>query len=747
MPKWILLGCASLQVLMAGNAFAQDTESAGAADAMENPAALDAGINDIIVTATRTQTLASKTPAAITAIGGDNLVAAGVTNPTNLGEQVPNLSIDRANGLQITIRGVTSSDGTEKGDPSAAFMVNGIYLARPQTHDVSFFDIQRVEVLRGPQGTLFGRNTTAGLINVITNAPVHHFEGSLEGIYGNYNTGIVTGVINMPVTADIAVRAAVNYDRRDSYVKAGPAVTADLSPFRDNLSGRLSALYESGPARLLVVGDYSRIKGATVGGVQTSNLYSNFNTTGVTPIYDPVPGGTDAAFVQRAPITGPLGRDNTVWGALADFSYDLGPLTVNYLGAYRKFIRHEDLVTAAGSAQAAYPARADAEYRQQSHELRLSGTFGSVDAQAGVYFFRETGYQNYYLMGLLSPTPGTTGYIFGFPQNYVLSKSLAGFGQATLHVTDKLRLTGGFRYSHDDKARRGATVQCGSVACDQPGDRRSTNDAERSFSKTTWRAGVDYDLTSTTLLYGIISTGYKAGGFNDGCEVGTGPDCTLSASALYYDPETITSYEGGVKSRIAGDALSINMSVFHYDFSGIQLSQLSEICGGPCQVTTNAGQAKVDGVELESIVRPATNTRFNFAASWLNARYTEFMPTPTADWAGRKLDRSPTWTVVAGVEQIFPLANGGEFSASVRTRLSDSYYLAALGTLNQFRQPSYTKTDAFLTYNAPHKAWFIQGYIRNIENNAIVSGASSGTFASVTLADPRTYGVRTGIKF
>ena len=742
LSKWILLGCASLQVLVAGSALAQEADAAQDASATES-----AGLNDIVVTATRTQTLASKTPAAITAIGGDSLVSAGVTNPTNLGEQVPNLSIDRANGLQITIRGVTSSDGTEKGDPSAAFMVNGIYLARPQTHDVSFFDIQRVEVLRGPQGTLFGRNTTAGLVNVITNAPVQRFEGSLEGIYGNYNTGIVTGMINVPVNADLALRAAVNYDRRDSFVKAGPAVSSKFSPFRENLSGRLSGLYESGAARLLVVGDYSRVWGQTVGGVPASNIYSNYNTTGSAPIYDPVAGGSDAAFTQNAPISGPLGRHNTVWGVMADFSYDLGPVTVNYVGAYRKYDRHEDLALTTGNGLTAYGARTDAQYRQQSHELRFSGKFGSLDAQAGVYFFRETGRQFYYIEGLLAPTPGTTGYIFGFPQDSVLSKSIAGFGQATLHVTDALRLTAGMRYSHDEKARHGATIQCGTLDCDSPTDRVSTNNAARTFSKVTWRAGIDYDVAPGTMLYGIVSTGYKAGGFNDGCEIGTGSDCTLSARALYYDPETITSYEAGVKSRIAGDTLSINLSGFHYDFSGIQLTQASEICGGPCSVTTNAGKAKVDGVELESIVRPASNTRFDFAVSWLNARYTEFMPTLTVDWSGRKLDRSPSWTVTAGAEQTFPLPGGGEFSASVRTRLSDSYYLAALGTLNQFRQPSYTKTDAFLTYNAPDKAWFVQGYIRNIENNVIVSGASSGTFAGVTLADPRTYGVRAGVKF
>ena len=288
---------------------------------------------------------------------------------------------------------------------------------------------------------------------------------------------------------------------------------------------------------------------------------------------------------------------------------------------------------------------------------------------------------------------------------------------------------------------------CATTACNGPGDSRSRNDARRTFSKVTWRAGVDFDVNDRSLLYAVVSTGYKAGGFNDGCEAGTGAGCTLSASALYYEPETITSYEAGIKTRLAGNALRINMSAFHYDFSGIQLSQLSTICGGPCQVTTNAGQAKVDGVELETVVNPGPNTRFDASASWLNARYTQFFPTPTVSFAGRKLDRSPEWTVTAGVTQTFPLGNDGNVQVAARTRLSDSYYLAALGTLNQFRQPSFTRTDLTLTYNAPDQRWYLQGFVRNVENSIVVSTASSGAFAGVQIQDPRTYGVRTGFRF
>lgn len=715
--------------------------------AQEQPEAPQDG--DIIVTATRTESLASKTPIALTAVSGESLVSAGITNPTTLAEQVPNLSIDRANGLQITIRGVTSTDGTEKGDPSAAFMTDGIYIARTQAQEVSFFDIQRVEVLRGPQGTLFGRNTTAGLVNIITNRPkLGEFGGSLDVSYGNFDTQQITGVVNLPVSDGIAVRAAANYDRRDSYLIEGPAWTTSLDPYKKNISGRLSALFDLGEGELVLRGDYSSIKGMTINSVLTSNFFSGFSTSGVDPVYVGNSSNSETLRTLRAPFGGSIARDDSTWGILADLSYDIGPVTVNYLGSYREFKRHADGASILGAGVAAFRNRFDGNYWQNSQELRLSTNGdGPLKGQAGVYYFKEKSGIAFHIFGLLSPTPGTVGYAFGFPQDPTIAESWAGFGQLTYNVADTFRLTAGIRYSHDNKSRIGFTVRCGSVACDQPGDIRTPNVADRSFSKTTWRIGADFDLNDRTLLYGVVATGYKAGGFNDGCEVGTSAACTLPAEALYYDPETLTSYEIGLKTRFLDNAVRLNASAFHYDYKGIQLSQLSTICGGPCQVTTNAAAAKVDGIELEGVITPAPSSKFDFSVSWLNGRYADFFPTPAADWSGKKLDRSPSYVFTAGYTHTFELGNGGNIQAGVRTRVSDDYRLAALGTLNQFRVPGYTKTDLLLAYNAPGDRWHVQAFAKNLEDNIVVTTAATGTFATAQLADPRTYGVRAGFKF
>ncbi|MEC3909484.1 TonB-dependent receptor [Sphingobium sp. CR2-8] len=704
---------------------------------------------EIVVTATRNESLASRTPIALTAVSGESLLSGGITNPTALADQVPNLSFDRnAGGLQITIRGVTSSDVTEKGDPSAAFMADGIYIARAQAQEVSFFDIQRVEVLRGPQGTLFGRNTTAGLINIITNKPkFERFSGSFDAAYGNFDTQQITGVINVPISETIAIRAAANYDRRDSYLIAGPAWTAPLDPFKKNISGRLSALFDLGAGELLLRGDYSSIKGSPANSLLTSNFYSNFDTPGVDPIYVGTANARRLRTVSPS-FTGSIGRDNNTWGIVADLGYDLGPVTVNYLGSYREFKRRENDAYVLGGLGAVFPFRFNGDYWQNSQELRLSTNGdGPLKAQAGLYYFKEKSAVDLSVFGLISPTPGTFGYVYGFPQDPTISESWAGFGQATYTIAERFRLTGGIRYSNDKKSRDGFTIFCGTITCDEPGDAKIPNVANRTFSKVTWRVGADFDVDERTLLYGVVATGYKAGGFNDGCETGTSAVCSQPAEALYYEPETLTSYEVGLKTQFLNNAVRLNASVFHYDYEKIQLSQTSTICGGPCNITTNAAAAKVDGVELEGVIAPARSSKFDFSVAWLNARYAEFFPAPGFDWSGKKLDRSPTLAVTAGYTQTFELGNGGNFQAGVRTRVSDSYQLAALNTQNQFRVPSYSKTDLLIAYNAPDNRWYAQAFVKNLENSIVVSSAASGAIGTVQIADPRTYGGRVGVKF
>lgn len=718
---------------------------------------------DIVVTATREKTLLSKTPIAMSAISGDALRSQGVTNPTSISEVVPNLSIDRVNnGVQITIRGVTSTDTTEKGDPSAAFMLNGIYIARPQAQEVSLFDIERVEVLRGPQGTLYGRNTTAGVVNVISALPVlGKFQGSVDGSYGNYNTANATGVINIPAGDSMAFRAAVNYDRRDSYLHAGPSFNANMNPFKDNLSGRLSWLYRADRLSVSLVGDYSRINGTTNNNVPVSNFFTGYapTTAGTAPLYTAANANARTLLTNNTTFNTDLNQRNHTWGISGDVKYDFGLVSLNYLGSYRAFHRNEDNL-AQQSQTTAIPTTYKADYWQNSQELRLAtnGT-GPFKMQTGLYYFRENGVLNYTQLN----TPAGTTNTFQFQQNPVKAESYAAFGQASYAVLPSLRLTAGVRYSHDDKSRIGQNVACAQVVCTATEINPAltagvtVNNAEIKSGKVTWRGGVEYDVNNRTLLYGTVSSGYKAGGFNGGCQAGT-PGCSGSTqritTALYYQPETLTAYEIGLKTRFADNKVRLNVSAFHYDYSNLQLTGLV-VCtttGVLCSNTVNAAAAKVSGVEVETTLQPSRTDRVSFNVNYLDAHYSSYTPTFAAtstsvNWSGVKLDRAPTWTASADYVHTFWLANDGNVEAGVHTRMSDRYYLQSLAQVIQFRQPGFTKTDATLTYNAPGRRWYLQGYVKNIENAIVITTAGGGNAGVVAVADPRTYGARAGFKF
>lgn len=727
--------------------------------AMIPPALAQSNVSEdeIVVTANRTETALSRTPVAVTALSGDDLLSSGITNPTQIQDRAPGISIDRASssGLQITIRGVSSADNTEKGDPSASFLLDGIYLARPQAQDVSFFDVSRVEVLRGPQGTLYGRNATAGVVNVITALPTHEFEGSFNAAYGDYDTRQATAVLNVPVTDTFALRAAVNYDYRDTYLnRPGPI---DGSPDRDNLSGRLTALFNIRPNLELVVrGDYSAIRGAGAEILPLANLYA-------TPLIPPAPGqagvnptylnpSAEAARTVSYALPTIPDADNSTWGLSAELGWDISDrFKLTYLGAHREFDRDELTNTEFFSGLRA-DVTFDGAYWQDSHEARLAYEGEQLRAQAGLYYFHEESDIETNLFGLLNPTPGADGYVYGFVQSPTIAESVALFGQGTFDVTDRFRMTAGVRYTQDDKSRLGVVLV--HATTDDPVDFTSgpdnpiadrRNDAAVRYEQTTWRIGSEFDVSPTTLLYTSVSTGYKAGGFNDGCGAGA-PDCFSAQpeSALYYDPETLTAYEIGLKTRLLGDTLRLFANYFHYNYRDLQLTSANLVTN--TQQTNNAGRAEIDGVEIEALIRPSEHDQVNLAFTWTDAAYTDYQIVPGVNLAGLPLDRAPELVLNVGYDHTFPLQNGANLVFGVNSKLSSEYFILSPGLRAQFRQPDYTRTDVSATYHAAGGAWYVQAFGKNLEDSVQVSYANDLP-AFATLAPPRTYGIRVGVDF
>jgi len=790
------------------------------------PAADAASPGDIVVTATRDKTLLSKTPIALTAISGTSLRDKGIVTPTALGEQVAGLSIDRTNGLQITIRGVTSTDGTEKGNPSAAFLLDGIYIARPQEADVSFQDVDHVEVLKGPQGTLYGRNTTAGVINVITNRPSFGKVAAGGNIsYGNYNAFNVDGFVNLPATDWAAFRLSASFDTRDSFVKGVANDPTYNKNFRSNVSLRGQGLFKLGAdGDLLIRGSYSKLNGSRDSQVPTDSFYTfskdatsagntaadqadvatlrpNLNTSTVLAQTSTLPSFTTAnasgfsvqqygGGYQGSPK---IGVNDVAYNIDAEFNYNFGPVKTTYLGSIRQYTAHENTYCCGGSA-----ATFDGDYTQQSHELRLASTGnGPFKIQGGLYYFREESRIAFYIYNL---APGFFQRdIYGFPQ-HTISSTKGAFTQATFRPIEHLRLTAGARYTADDLNRYGHTVHTNSLS-GQPlaggpitldpaaGPARSfVNDGDIVSKKLTWRLGFDADV-GKGLLYGSIATGYKEGGFGDGCSTGLsgqslvssqGERCDASTltnpalpfnkvtnplkyadqQAIYYQPETLTDYEIGYRGTIT-KGVKIDTNVFYYDYQNLQLSAIIPVNDALQTVTTNAGKASVLGWEFETQLNPVKDLNLTLGFDLTDGHYKVFCPSgltngvcganangQIANYAGQKLDRTPASVFYGSASYKFDLGGSGDLVASVGTRISGAYSVTVFGEngsyWTKFWTPSQSKTQASLTYNGPDHRYYVTGFVKNIENKVALVTVGGG---QVTLTDPRTYGIRAGFKF
>lgn len=733
MRKDFLLALICISPLIPAQALAQQSQQ-------RTSQADDQADDAIIVTAQRRAQASQDVPLAITALGSEKLQEEGVRDITNLGDLAPSLSITSGGGSpQVFMRGIGSTNTNANGDGAVAVHIDGVYLARANALNAQFYDLARIEVVRGPQGTLYGRNATAGAINIITNQPRFDLEGAAALEYGNYNTLVTSGMINAPVGDTIAVRAAFQTVRHDGYLRTvpgAPGLAGNDRNDQNDVSGRLQVLFK--PTERLSItarGDFTHLGGAGT----AANAY-------------PLPTGNPYESTAKLNVS----RDDRIFGGGIEANYDLDFATLTYLAGYRELklnIVSENLTP--GNNRPVYVKN---RQKSSSHELRLAGETAGLEWVVGAYLFNEKNIDdvNISLAG---------GTVLKILQNPIKAHSFALFGQGTYSVTDKLRLTAGLRYTEDTKSNRGGTfitLPDGTVIT-----RIGTNIADASWKSTNWKLGLEYDLGSHSLLYAQAATAYKAGGYFDGVAPNT------------YDPEDIIAYEIGSKNTFLGNKLVLNLSAFYNDYSNLQVSAVETIAGEAALVTRNAGVAKIYGIELETNYRVIRNGTFSFIGSWLHARYNEFtlqngdpfvnnpvnanvqrcysadysQPAPRrGDFSGCRLARTPEWSFTTGYTQRFNLGNGGAIEAQAQTRFESGKNLEFHGFANNY-QRSFTKTDLSLTYVAPDEAWRLQAYVRNLEDKAVKTistpNAQTGdpTNGTADYAPPRLYGVRLSATF
>jgi iron complex outermembrane receptor protein len=650
----------------------------------------------VVVTANRKKQTIETAPLAISVLKGSELTQQGVSTPQDIVNSVPSVQ----NGVAgFAIRGIASGDNTEKGDPSTAFSVDGVFISRPQLQTFGMYDLERVEVVKGPQGTLYGRNATAGAINVITAKPVLAEEGSIGGEVGNYGTKKLQFMKNTQLSEDSALRVAGSINRRDGFTPTQDGTKALDS--RNDGSVRAKFLKNLGAdSNILVTVDHSEE-----------------NDTGVARLpLDRGLSGDVNQYYQNPGQDGFYKLKTTGAAVEANVNTNVGMLT-SITGYRTTSVNGNQLF---GDLGGNYGIE-DWKNNQFSQELRLaSNSSGALQWVAGLFYAREQTdtTPNVYLP-FISPST-----VLNWNLNATSSTS-AAFAQATYSLEPNTRLVGGVRYTQDKKEREGTFTGFGSV---QP------YNAAVSYNKINWKLGAEHDLPNKALLYGSVSTGYKAGGFNDG-----NPQ---TVPALYYNPENLTAYEAGIKGRFLDRRLYLSASIYHYDYRDLQLSSIPPTGG---ILTLNAGRAAVNGIEAEGKWKASEVDTIDFSVSLSNAQYKQYLPQGAGgpSWEGKSLDRSPKASGRIGYSHDF-VTNGGKFTAGIATKYSGSYVLSDFNIPTQYTQKSFWRTDLSLAYRPMNEKWNIQMYVKNVENKRQLA---INQFGTMTLTDPRTFGVRAQYHF
>ncbi len=633
----------------------------------------------MLVTASRRTTTLQKYAGSATALTQQDMDRKGIKSVKDVANATPSVEIGtQESNVEIYIRGVGTDNNTELGDPTVATHIDGVYIPRPRGIGAMLFDTERLEISRGPQGTLRGRNAVAGSLNIITAKPVLGEwlgEGSFQ--LGNYSQRLGRGMVNVPLGDTLALRVAAFGEVHDPfYENAGPIRTITPSESADVLAYRGTLLWE--PLDILsvtVAGDYAQ-EGGT--GYSGSN-YNDALQDGILPEEVPDP----RAVIYRGPQPS---QHLEHWGVRGNADLDLDLFHIEYLGSYRQLSYEQ---TSAGNAGVQFPGREppglddwgtsywDTGSKSVVQELRLyAPDTARLRWTLGGFFFNEE--QVTFLGSAVDNPGGYAGNEYNMPS--VKNRSYAGYLDAIFDILESWRATGGIRLSTESKSRDG--IGYGYVISGLPPMTRFGTEGFRfkAFDRTDYtsggggmfddflngiarfgerdnideaimndpgvmlsqsalleqhgkydatfvdfRVGTDYDLTPDNLLYVLFSTGHKSGGFNDNAVIDG------VSVAPTYKPESLYATEIGSKNKFVDGNLVTNLTAFWYHYTDQQFRSIQEVippgredqAGSATSVLFNAAQSRVLGVEAEVAARLPAGLHLDLAATFLDARFTE----------------------------------------------------------------------------------------------------------------------------
>ncbi len=722
-------------------AWAQDAQAPGEpeeASAAEQSAPTSAEDSDgmIVVTATRRAGTTFDIPAAVSAVGEEAIEFRGVSQTSDLVGMVPSLQISEQTGAAlVTIRGIGLIVDTGYAEPAVAVYSGGIYQPRTGSGMLNSLDLERIEVLRGPQGTLYGRNATGGVINFIPSAPTDYFEGEVAVGGGSLDSFNGRMMLSGPLSDGVQVRVAATGNQRDGFIRN--LTTGNIVGDQSQWGGRASVRFlPTDNLTIDVIGQFQRASTAPISVLVTPPTafdQSLLEATTGEPVLFTLE--RDAHYEESDVENGRL-QD---WSVSTQFLLELDDIDVKLLLGYIEGINRFDVPQDALSTPFIEIARDDLS-QAYSAELNVSGSTGSLEWIVGAYAFKEDYDANlnfrFPSTELIPTLPGLVIFSNGVEEN----KNLGLFGDVTFHVTDSLQAYAGLRYGRDEKSMTQNNL---AILGPPPGIATVdgctfANPETRSFSRS-WdnfspRVGFQYTASPNVNFYGQFQVGSKSGGWNFTQPCGNP-----------FEQEEVNAYEAGVKTQL-GRGSSLNITGFYYDYSNLQVftSRVSTA------FVVNAPEARVFGAELEGRVEIVPGLSVDATATFLHARYSEFVDTDivtgiTYDLDGEPLSRAPDFTMNLGVQYDTSIDLGLFSSMMVRAETFHTSEVAYRPYAPEDREDGYWLFNAFLQFDSPADDYSLRLFARNIGDEQYLTqifggGVATAGYRKATVGLPRTIG-------
>ncbi|MDF7775359.1 TonB-dependent receptor [Sphingomonas sp. AOB5] len=719
------LGVASL--LLAGSALMPATAWAQAAT--EEQAEAEPANADIVVTAQRRSERLQDVPIAISALGSEGLESRGIASAEDLQGAIPGLSITGFAGVNstnlVSLRGIAGQPVPIGASQATAVYLDGVFLAKPDAAFFALEDVERVEVLRGPQGTLYGRNATAGAINIITREPSQQLEGKLAASYGNYNSIDLGGYVAGPLGGNFSGSLSGSYSSRDGYYRN--TVTNNRIGKTDSYTGRARVKYENGGFDATLSGDYT-------------SRYSQDIFTPATLVSGQVLFNTKTVSTN---IEDQIGTRLKTGGVSLTMNFEAANnFTVTSVSSYRTFdffTIYDIDATTATSIQPIFTNKIDTF----SQEVRGVYTGERLRFTIGANYYQEEGD----VMLRVNPVAYTEAQLRLDPRPHAQNHltALAGFGQFEFDITDTLTVVAGARVNYET---RDFSIDYSTAGTPGQYPPIIGNVNDTAFLPS---AGLNFQPDSNLLFYVKASRGYQSPGF--AYQPGAG------GALNTFGAEKLWAYEGGAKMQFADRRITLNTAAFRYDYAGIQLRRLISPLISRIE---NVGSAKVTGIEGELIVVPVNGLTLSAQATYSEGVYTNFCegittgtpqnndpqcvgtPAPTADRAGNALNQAPRWSGGASINYKTPIGGDNKLNFNLSYSWeSNSYFTAANEA--QVSTGGWHKLDARAGIELANG---LEAYVfgHNITGDRhIVMAFRFGGAVSAVVSDPATYGV--GLKF